>query len=117
MPHADNTPRRTSRSPNEHDQSSVEPAGSYKPWLTVVVTLVLTREMRPGEYFLCSAQIQTALLQSRRPLIGIAGNAHALIVATHNWRVNDRRYQRALRPANVKHDDHSGVSTLLAQGA
>lgn len=76
MPHADNSPGNASWSPDEHYQSRIEPPNRYKTKLTVVATVIRSREMEPRKDLSGPAHIEASLLKRALALQRIAGNAH-----------------------------------------
>jgi hypothetical protein len=79
MPHANDPPGGTSWSPDEYDQSRIEPTDSSESGLAVVKAIVHAGEVIPGENLFGPAHIQSPLLQRALPFRGIAGDAHALL--------------------------------------
>jgi len=76
MPHADNAPGRTSRSPDEHNQPRIKPSNRYESWLSIVEAVILAGEVNTGQDLLGPAHVETTRLQRVLPLRAVTGNAH-----------------------------------------
>src|SRR6185312_16025022 len=88
MPHTDDASCDAARRPCEHDKPRIEPTRCDEARLAVVLAIICAREVRPGKNFLCSAHVQTALLQCPFAFCRVAGDPHGLTVATINCAVN-----------------------------
>jgi hypothetical protein len=87
VPHAYDPPGGTSWSPDEHNQSRIEPVDRGESGLSVIKAIVYPGEVEAGEDLFGPAHIQAPLLQRPLPLLGIAGDAHRITVATLMRRV------------------------------
>jgi hypothetical protein len=76
VPHADDSPGHTSRSPDEHHQPRIEPSNCYEPGPTIVVAIIGSRKVESREDPSGPAHIETPLLKRALPLQRIAGDAH-----------------------------------------
>ena len=90
MPHANDSSGSASRRPDENNQSGFEPADGNESWLTVVVTIVGTRQVGTRKHFLRSAHVQPSFPKRFFTLRPIAGDTHRLSVATNIGAVNQR---------------------------
>ena len=100
MPNADDSPCNATWSPNQDDDSFVQPAGGDETRLAMIEAVVNASQMSAGKYLSGSPHVETPLAKQRFSLLRVAGNAHILIVATINPRV---KLPAAVRlPSNVR---------------
>ena len=87
MPHADDPAGGPTRCPNEHHQSRIKPPCRDVTRLSVIETIIDSREMQPSEHFPGTAHVQAPHLQRLKPLGWVARDTHWLNVATFNHAV------------------------------
>lgn len=88
VPYANYSPGDSARSPGKDDETLIKPPDSYTARLAVVVALIWPREMRASKDFLCTKHVEPSREQGPLSLGPIARDAHVIIVATLNKRVN-----------------------------
>ncbi len=95
MPNADDSPCNATWSPNQDDDSFVQPAGGNVARLAIIEAVVNASQMSAGKNLSGSPHVETPLAKQRFSLLRVAGNAHVLSVATINPRVNRPRGDQA----------------------
>jgi hypothetical protein len=87
MPNADDSPCNATWSPNQDDDSIVQPAGRDVARLAIIEAVVNASQMSAGKNLSGSPHVEPALAKQRFSLLRVAGNAHVLSVATINTHV------------------------------
>jgi hypothetical protein len=82
MPHADDASSCPAWRPSHDHEPRIQPADRDESHLAVITPQVWAAEMRTGKDLPGTAHVQAAILQRQQPLLSVAGNAHAIIVAT-----------------------------------
>ncbi len=101
MPHTDYPPSDSAWSPGKNDEPLIEPPDGYETWLTVVLTLVSSREVRTRKNLPGASHVKSTRMQRLLSFPTITGDAHIIIVATLKGGVN-RRTQCPELSANVQ---------------
>jgi len=82
MPHADDASSCSAWRPSHDHKPRIQPSDCDESRLAIITPLVRASEMWAGKDLPGTAHVQPALLQRQQPLLAVAGNTHAIIVAT-----------------------------------
>jgi hypothetical protein len=115
MPNADDSPCNATWSPNQDDNSFVQPAGGDVARLAIIEAVVNASQMSAGKNLSGSPHIEPPLAKQRFSLLRVAGNAHVLSVATINANVKPLTAIRL--PSNVRDQRRRAVGAPLALDA